>query len=68
MFRIEPPTDEPDFEDAQPVRSRLEIRLEVFELCRALGVELPEDWVTWPPPPLDERDVPGYQQELPLDR
>lgn len=53
-------------ETDEPSRSRLEIRQEVFDLCRQFGVPIPDDWVTWPPPPSDHRLLPGHQQELPF--
>ncbi len=56
----------PRTEAEEPVRSRLEIRQEVYDLCRQYGIDLPEDWVSWNPPPADVRLVPGSQQELPL--
>lgn len=53
-------------ETEEPVRCRLEIRQEVHDLCQQFGIALPEGWVSWDPPPADERLVPGFQQELPL--
>ncbi len=53
-------------ESSEPARSRLGIRQEVYDLCQQYGIDLPEDWVSWGPPPADERLVPGFQQELPL--
>ncbi len=53
-------------EAEEPVRSRLEIRQEAYDLCQQYAIGIPEDWVSWDPPAADERLVPGFQQELPL--